>query len=115
MAGESYANGMNYEIFIRRAFKCERGKHGAETALLQSLLEADAGRNNLMTPYTKQFEKVKTHLMKSIDKFLSRKPTENEYNGLVQMRNQVMNAHSASALIHVIEFGLNLTQRYRDL
>lgn len=115
MAGESYANGMNYEIFIRRAFKCERGKHGAETALLQYLLEADAGRNSLINSYSKQFEKVKTYLIKAIDKFLSRKPTEQELNGLIQMKHQVMNAYSASALVSIIRQGLDLTQRYRGL
>lgn len=115
MAGESYANGMNYEIFIRRAFKCERGKHGAETALFQYLLEADAGRNSLTGSYSKQFEKVKAYLVKAIDKFLSRKPTEQELNGLLLLKQQVTNAYSASDLVGVIRYGLDLTQRFRDL
>jgi hypothetical protein len=115
MAGESYANGMNYEIFIRRAFKCERGKHGAETSLLRFLLEADGGNNNLSGPYSKQFEKVKSYLTKAIDKFISRKPTNEELKGLIQLKEEVLDAPNASALVSIIRYGLDLTHRYRDL
>lgn len=112
---EAYMHGNSYEFFIRRAFKCERDKNGASTALLQFLIIADMGKNSLFQPYDKQFAKVKDSLQKAIQKFLKRNPTEIEKIQLERMSELINSAYSATDLVPIIENGLEATIRYRDL
>ncbi|MCR9015335.1 hypothetical protein [Aquiflexum gelatinilyticum] len=112
---ETYMHGNSYEFFIRRAFNCERGKHGAETAYFKFLLMADIGKNFLSKPYEKQFKDVKGYIIKAIDKFLQRKPTSDEQIFLASMRARVESAENATDLVNPIIEGLHATQRYRDL
>lgn len=112
---DTYMHGSFYEIFIRRAFNCDRGKHGAETAYLKYLLMSDLGKNFLSQPYEKQLTEVKGFLVKAIDKFLTRKPTESEKLFLEQMRISVNNSNRATELVQFINDGLENTMRYRDL
>lgn len=112
---ETYTHGGSYEFFIRRAFNCDRGKHGAETAYLKYLLMSDLGKNFLSQPYEKQLTEVKGFLIKAIDKFLARKPTESEELFLDEMRKSVSKANKATELVQVINDGLENTMRYRDL
>ena len=112
---ETYAHGSSYEFFIRRAFICDRGKHGAETAYLKFLLMSDLGKNFLSQPYKKQLAEVKGFLIKAIDKFLIRKPTESEKLFLEQMKISVNDSSKATELVQLINDGLENTMRYRDL
>lgn len=112
---ETYSHGSSYEFFIRRAFNCDRGKHGAETAYLKYLLMSDLGKNFLSQPYEKQLTEVKEYLIKAIDKFLIRKPTESEKLFLEKMRESVNNSSKATELVQLINDGLENTMRYRDL
>ena len=112
---ETYTHGNSYEFFIRRAFNCDRGKHGAETGYLRFLLLSDLGQNYLSQSYEKQLAEVKQFLLKAIDKFLSRNPTETEKVFLEQMKNYVSNVAKATQLVQPIIDGLEMTMRYRDL
>ncbi|MDP1816822.1 MAG: hypothetical protein Q8K92_20385 [Leadbetterella sp.] len=112
---ETYMHGNSYEHFIRRAFNCERGKHGAETSYLKYLLMADLGKNHLSQPYNKQLLEVKTYLIKAVDKLLTRKPTESEKTFLLKMRTEVENSGDATSLVPIIKSGLDNTIRYRDM
>ena len=114
-SGETYQQGNFYEFFIRRAFKCERGLHGAETTTFKILLDAEYGNLPSLKDYDKRLEKVKGYLVKAVQKFLKRKPTPNEKEGLEQLELQVQNARSASELARLIDRGINITMRYRDL
>ena len=111
---DTYSHGSSYEFFIRRAFNCDRGKHGAETAYLKFLLMSDLGKNFLSQPYGKQLAEVKGFLIKAIDKFLNRKPTDSEKLFLEKMRFSVENSTKATELVQLIEDGLENTMRYRD-
>lgn len=112
---ETYSHGSSYEFFIRRAFNCDRGKHGAETAYLKYLLMSDLGKNFLSQPYEKQFTEVKGFIIKAIDKFLTRKPTEIEKTFLEQMKMSINKSNKATELVQLINDGLENTMRYRDL
>ncbi|GAB2798555.1 hypothetical protein GCM10027275_50120 [Rhabdobacter roseus] len=112
---ETYQRGNDYEFFIRRAFKCERGKHGAETQTFKILLDAEYGSSDTPKDYDKRLEKVKGYLAKAVAKFLSRKPTQAEKEGLERMAPRIQRAGSAAELSKFLEFGLDLTIRYRDL
>ena len=92
-------HGNSYEYFIRRAFNCERGSHGAETSLFKFLLEYELGKDSLGQPYSKQLKQVITYLDKAIEKFLKRRPTINEKSELELLRQKINNSSSAMELI----------------
>lgn len=112
---EAYMHGNSYEFFIRRAFNCDRGKHGAETSYFKFLLLAEMGKNYLSQPYNKQLSEVKIYLIKAVDKFLTRKPTTSEKSFLIEMRSEIEDANDATTLVPIIKSGLENTIRYRDL
>lgn len=112
---DAYGHGSSYEIFIRRAFNCDLGQHGAENSYFKFLLMADLGKNYLSKPYNKQLEQVKSYLVKAIDKYLKRKPTQTESAFLEDMKGNVLDAHLASDIVPFIEAGLEVTRRYKDL
>ena len=110
---DTYSYGTLYEIFITRAFKCERGKNGAENELLKYLLDYDLGSDFLETSYSKQISKVKKHLTNAINNYLSQKPTEQEFEKLNKLKFEVQIAPDAIILAHLIEDGLKITNRYK--
>jgi hypothetical protein len=118
MTPESYGKGTKYEMFIRRAHKCDRGmKHGADVAFLGHLIDTENQEPiaEFLPKFDKQFEPVKKYILKAIDKFLSRKPTEDEKNSLVSLREDTENASTSSEIVSIVENGLEITQRYINL
>ncbi len=114
-SGETYMHGNRYEYFIRRAFNCDRGSHGAETSLFKFLLEYELGRDSLGQPYSKQLEQVKNYLEKAVDKFLQRKPTPTEKSELENLKLKINEADSSMELVDLLKKGMDITIRYRDL
>jgi hypothetical protein len=84
----------------------------ADTAYFKFLLLADMGDNFLAQPYDKQFAGAKKYLIKAIDKFLSRKPTEDEKETLLQIKDSIDQARNATELVPLIISGLNNTKRF---
>jgi hypothetical protein len=111
---DTYSHGFDYETYIRRAFNCERGKHGAETGYLRFLLMADIGKNYLAKPYQKQFSEVKNYLLKATEKFLKRTSIVLEIKQLEKIRDAFIQANSASELVPIITEGLEKTERFID-
>ena len=111
---DAYLHGFIYESFIRRAFKCDIGQHGASVGVLKFLLLADMGMgsNYSIDPYEKQLGEAKTFLIKAIDKFLKRKPTQAEQLFLEKMKELVRNATIATDLVTTIKVGLQNTERF---
>ena len=115
-SGEAYAKGSFYEFFIRRAFKCERGKHGAETALLQIVIEHEVGLNILKAKdYEKRLQDVKNYLKKTIEKFIKSRPTPIEKQELTKLIEKLDYADSGHSLSDIVTEGLEITKRYREL
>lgn len=115
-SGEAYAKGSFYEFFIRRAFKCERGKHGAETALLQIIIQHEIGISPLKPKdYEKRLQDVKNHLYKAIEKFIKSKPNPTEKEELVNLIEKLDYARTGLELSYIVDSGLEITKRYRDL
>lgn len=110
---DAYMHGTSYEFFIRRAFGCDRFKHGATNSLLEYLIKADLGINNLTKPYEQQFAEVKHYLQKAIQKFLEHNLTDTEIASLEKMSTDIDLASIASDLVPIIENGLNATIRYK--
>lgn len=120
MSLESYAygKGMKYEIFIRRAHKCDRGmKNGAEVGFVRNLIDSENEESftKHLPKFDKQLENVRKYLLKAIDKFLSRKPTEDEKTSLISLREDVENASTSSEIVSIVENGLEITHRYINL
>ena len=112
---DAYSHGSMYEIFIRRAFKCERREHGSSGELLEHLLNTDLGKNSLAQSYDKQLNQVKNYLTKAVEKFLKRKPTDTERLFLDQMIIAISSITLATDLVDILNNGLNQTSRYIDL
>lgn len=102
-----------YERFIRNAFQCYHGEHGADSGTIKFLLIEDNGKQFLVNSYDKQLKQVKGDLIKAIDKFLARKPTETERLHLEQMKLEVTHAVEATELVQPIQDGLDATQRFQ--
>ena len=118
MSSQSYMDGMKYEIFIRRAHKCERGmRNGAEVAFVRNLIDCENNESftKHLPKFDKQLEEVRKYILKAIDKFLSRKPTEDEQSGLLSLRDDTENASTSSEIVSIIDTGLELTHRYINL
>lgn len=115
-SGEAYAKGSYYEFFIRRAFKCERGKHGAETALLQIVIHQEIGVSVLNPKdYEKRLQEVKNYIKKAIEKFMNSKPTPTENTQLIELNDKLSYANNGLSLSDIVAEGLEITKRYRDL
>lgn len=77
--GQNYADAFNYEIFVRRAFKCDRSKHHADVGYLKVLLDHERGHWDLKPKaFDKQFKEVKNAMYKAIQKFKKLKLTGEE-------------------------------------
>lgn len=115
MAGESYENGTMYQIFIRRAFKCERGKNGAESAYMKNLIDAEQGKDWVrhLSPDDVQFEKVQEYIDKALDKFLTMKLNDQERATLEMLKDRLTFARRANELVQIVDVGLEATQRFK--
>lgn len=118
MSSESYTDGMQYETFIRRAHKCDRGmRNGAELAFVRNLIDSENKESFVkhLPTFEKQLEVVKKHITNAIDKFLIRKPTDGENAKLLSLRDDTENATTSSEIVEIIEEALECTHRYINL
>lgn len=108
----TYTESFGYEILIRRAFNCARGSHGAESALMKNLLDAENGtRHSFLPKQEKQLLTVKKNLLKAIDKFLTKRNNSEYRSSLMIIRNQIESASSGSELLPYIEEALKVTPK----
>ena len=113
-----YADGMLYEIFIRRAYGYQTSelKNGADVSLFTNLANAANGKKTSFLPtYDKQFTAVKGHIDKAITKFIDRKPMikETEAYALRQLQEKLQSASQIDALMEIVDEGLSITQAYK--
>lgn len=108
----TYTESFGYEILIRRAFNCGRGEHGADSALMKNLLEAENGKRHSFLPSReKQLLTVKKNLLKAIDKFLTNRKIIESRGILSGIRNQIESAGSGAELLTHIEKVLTITPK----
>ena len=116
MPAEFYTKSMLYEVFIRRAHQCERQRrNGADNSFMQNIMRKESGgaSANRLPSLEKQMEKVKGYMEKALDKFLKRKLSEEEAAVLSSLKARLASAHSATALMEIVEEGLAVTDRFK--
>lgn len=111
---EDYTRGMSYEILIRRAFKCDRYKHGADVGTLRLLIETERGEPFIKTPIAKQWAEVRKYLGKAFEKFLTYKGlSQEEITILEHLKNSVAIAQTTADITVIIDAGLEITHRLK--
>lgn len=104
---------MNYEAFIRRAFKCDKFAHHADAMNWKNLVDAENGElRPLQLPVSNQFDKVKTALIKATDAFLSMELSNKERQLLQFARENFASAQDSRNLLPFITSLLDLTGRF---
>lgn len=117
MSNDFYSDAMPYEWFICRAHNCLRqSRNGADMSFMRNLMFAEAGSNAVshLPKYDKQLEKVKGYMDKALDKFLKRKLTAEEKSKINELKERLVMAYSTSALMQIVEEGLEVTQRFKE-
>ncbi|MCE7058153.1 hypothetical protein LZF95_25950 [Algoriphagus sp. AGSA1] len=111
----SYVIAMPYEFFIRRAFNCGYNEHQSKNAYFKNLIDTERGADLRSTvgSYDKQLKEIKKNIEKAILKFLKSKPTIEEKAGLEKMLTQLPFLYSTNEILSLLEFGLEITNRYK--
>ncbi len=95
MIEDYYRKGRNYEILIRRAFNCEKGKrHGADSELYVELIALELG-NDTSIKYKWRLQKLKNYIGYALTKLRKRKRyigSDDEFSPIQFMLNNVRNA-----------------------
>ena len=118
MSSQSYADGMKYEIFIRRAHNCGRGiENGAELSFVRNLINSEYKENHSkhLPQFNELIDDVKEYIVIAIDKFLDRNPTDEEQINLNELRDETESAMRSSEIVSIVVRGLEITHRYINL
>jgi hypothetical protein len=116
---DSYKDGMNYEIFMHRAFKSsDTSKPGMHCSIIENLLRAEQGDTSFVKwhgSFDKQFEKVKYYMHKAMDKYLKMKkiPSEN-LNRIEILNSKIDRAYSTDDLLTIIVETIELTDSVKN-
>ena len=114
--GEKEIAAMNYEIYIRRAFKCGYNKHGAHAGYFRILADTLPGyKGKIPQSYDKQLSNVISNLDKATDRFLSKfKLTVEEHQKLLEIKQRLQFANSALSIKEIVKEGINITHRFKE-
>jgi len=113
---KNYGKGINYEIYIRRAFKCNRGsRNGADSTIMETLIDIEQGNSyvNHIRSKGKYYGKVQSYLVKATNKFLKMRLNDTEQVGLQQLLKGFETASSSDELLLLSREGINLTDRFK--
>ncbi|MDJ0644602.1 MAG: hypothetical protein QNJ57_01335 [Flavobacteriaceae bacterium] len=106
MKSDHLTKGRNYEILIRRAHNCEKGrKYGADSELYYELVQLEL-QNIDSVRYLWRFEKLKKYIAGALFKLRKRKRylgSENEFSPILDKLN---NAKNANDLAKIASLGL---------
>ncbi len=110
MTNDYYRKGRNYELFIRKAFNCKRGKkYGADRFLLIELFEKEQTKNamNKHTPYSRQLFKVKLYIERALLKSKKKYIYINSYIHFSSLQVKLSKAKSPSDLSKIANASLS--------
>ena len=106
MTEDYFRKGRNYEILIRRAFNCEKGrKYGAEAGLYIELVKLEL-ENNESIEYKWRFQKLKNYISKALSKLRRRKRYFNSDDEFSPIQFKLNNAHNVNDLAKITSLGL---------
>ena len=123
MIEDYYRKGRNYEILIRRAFNCEKGRrHGADSELYVGLIAMELD-NNKSIEYKWRFQKLKNYLSHALTKLRKRKRyigSDDEFSPIQFMLNNVRNADdlakiASQGLAKIIECENSLRELVKNI
>lgn len=112
-SAKNYVLGTTYELFIRSAFGCKRGEHGAEVAYFQNLLETEEGKNYVRIPYPKQLSTIKGYLEKAFQRISKLELPEEEREEIILIQKQIFETSSARQIAAYLERALKIISKYR--
>jgi hypothetical protein len=117
MSVESYSEGMNYETFIKRAFKTyDNSKPGMHLSVLQNLIWAENGDSCVshLPSFDKQLLQTKKYLHKGFAKFLKRRLKADLRTEIENLEERIDKARSSTDIIDIVNVGLKLTQEFKN-
>lgn len=110
MDADYYRKGQNYELLMKKVFKCDRGKkYGAERFLLIELFENEQTKGiiNNRIPYKRQFFKVKTYVQKALLKMKKKKKYIDSYSHFSPLLVKLNKANTPNDLASVVNATLS--------
>lgn len=103
MSVEAYKNGTNYEVFIRRAFKCDKQRrYGADCGIMQNYLNNSSN--------TKAYDQLHKYIENAIDRFFKFKLNQQEKDELLKLKSMHQNHVD---LMIIVNKGLDITIRHK--
>ncbi|MCF6347018.1 MAG: hypothetical protein L3J20_01800 [Flavobacteriaceae bacterium] len=105
MEADYYQKGRNYELLMKKVFKCDRGKrYGAERSLLIALFKNEQTKDltNNRIPYKRQFFKVKLYVQKALLKTKKKKIYKNSYHQFTPLLLRLERANTPNDLSSVV-------------
>ena len=114
--GEKEIAAMNYETFIRRAFKCGYNEHGAHADYFRILADtAPDYKGKIPQSFEKQLTNVIGNLNKAADRFLINfKLTASEQIELEEIKQRLQHAYSVEVIKEIVHDCIEITQRFKD-
>jgi hypothetical protein len=105
LEADYYLKGRNYELLMKKVFKCDRGKrYGAERSLLIELFENEQTKDiiNNRTPYNRQFFKVKLYVQKALLKTKKKKKYKNSDHQFTPLLLRLEKANTPNDLASIV-------------
>jgi len=114
-----YVESMPYEWFMRRAFGAHsvQTKPGVKNSYMQNLMWAEVGSANVkhLGSYDKQLVKIKKYIDKALEKYLKFKVTSEEKEQLLKIKEDLLTTYTTKELMQLIDMGLKITERFKDI
>lgn len=110
MKNNSYGRGLLYDGFLCRAHK----KYGNFTTEYEMLFRIQEGTSLIKISYEKQFEIIRSKIVKAFDAFLKRRLTSFEKEQLQLLKLQVINAYNVSQFDSILDKAITITQPYKN-
>lgn len=106
MTKDYLRKGRNFEILIRRAYNCERGrKYGADAALYLELVKLEL-EDNESIKYKWRFQKLKNYINKALSKLRKRKRYHESDNIFSPIQLELIKAKNVDDLAKIASLGL---------
>lgn len=111
----AYTRSFDYEHFMRSAFRSERNfSKGIDNSVYLQLDYIERGVAVSNKNYPKQIEKIKTYLLKGIDKVSKWKLTETERLQVNRYASTIRQTIYEDTLHETIQALLTITQRFKN-
>ena len=114
MAVESYAEGMSYEIFMKRAFQTnDTSKPGIHLSNMKNLIDAENGESwvSHLPKANKQLEKVRGYMNKGFEKLIKTNKDLKVKSLLADLQVKTLQSGNAVELCGILRRALDVTKQ----